>query len=73
MPPLHDVQLVTAKPDLFTLTGYEVARNGCGKPVHYRHSWALRPVTDAELGGRAAYEEQERQRMEDFVGRNRSA
>jgi len=60
MPPLHDVQLVTAKPDLFTLTGYEVARNGCGKPVHYRQSWALRPVTDAELSGRAAYEEQER-------------
>ena len=24
MPPLHDVQLVTAKPDLLTLTGYPI-------------------------------------------------
>ena len=49
MPPLHDVQLVTAKPDLLTLTGYEVSASNGGKPVHYRQSWVLRPVTDAEL------------------------
>jgi len=32
MPPLHDVQLVSAKPDLFTLTGYEVSTSNGGKP-----------------------------------------
>ena len=31
MPPLHDVQLVTAKPDLFTLTGYEVSTSNGGR------------------------------------------
>ena len=67
MPPLHDVQLVTAKPDLLTLTGYEVSTSNGGKPVHYRQSWVLRPVTDTELRGRADYEERERLRMTEFM------
>ena len=67
MPPLHDVQHVTAKPDLFTLTGYEVSSSNGGKPVHYRQSWVLRPVTDTELRGRADYEERERLRMTEFM------
>jgi hypothetical protein len=44
MPPLHDVQLVAAKPDLLTLTGYEVSTSNGGKPVHFRQSWVLRPL-----------------------------
>jgi hypothetical protein len=67
MPPLHDVKLVTAKPDLFTLTGYEVSTSNGGKPVHYRQSWVLRPVTDAELQGRDASRERERARMAEFM------
>ena len=67
MPPLHDVQLVTAKPDLLTLTGYEVSASNGGKPVHYRQSWVLRPVTDAELQGREAFQERERARMTEFT------
>jgi hypothetical protein len=43
-----------------------------GKPVHYRQSWVLRPVTDIELRGRAAYEEQERARMAEFMRSNGS-
>jgi len=67
LPPPHDVQLATAKPDFLTRTGYEVAQNGCGKPVHYRQSWVLRPVTDAELQGREAFQERERTRVAEFM------
>ena len=67
MPPLHDVQLISAKPDLFTLTGYEVSTSNGGKPVHYRQSWVLRPVTDQQLKARDAVQERERQRMTEFM------
>jgi hypothetical protein len=70
--PLHDVQLVMAKPDLFTLTGYEVSTSNGGKAVHYRQSWVLRPITDGELQRRAVYQEQEQKRMTEFM-RSRTA
>jgi hypothetical protein len=62
-----NVQLVTAKPDLLTLTGYEVSTSNGGKPVHYRQSWVLRPVTDAELQARANFQERERVQMGGFA------
>ena len=62
-----NVQLVTAKPDLLTLTGYEVSTSNGGKPVHYRQSWVLRPVTDEQIRGRASFQENERARMAEFM------
>jgi hypothetical protein len=73
MPPLHDVQLVTAKPDLFTLTGYEVSTSNGGKPVHYRQSWVLVPITDAQLRAREKYRAEEAARMAQCMPHQRGA
>lgn len=67
MPPLHDVQLVSAKPDWITLTGYEIAANGLGKPVHYRQSWVLVPISDEQLRAREETRDEERERMAEFM------
>lgn len=69
MPPLQDVQIVSAKPDRLTLTGYEVAANGCSKPVHYRQSWVLVPITEEQLRARAESRAEERARMAEFMKR----
>jgi hypothetical protein len=66
---LHDIQLVTAKPDLLTLTGYEVSRSNGGKSVQLPASWVLRPVTDAQLQRRIG--RCERERMTAFLQQQR--
>ena len=46
--PLHDVVLVSCRPDWWTLTGYEVAiESTLGSTVHYRQSWILVPAQAA--------------------------
>lgn len=48
LPPLLDVVLVGAKPDWWTMTGWERSPDGIGQPTcAYQQSWILIPVDRA--------------------------
>lgn len=49
LPPLYDAELVSCKPDWWTMTGYERCEGPTDKPVRYQQSWLLIP---AEYGDR---------------------
>lgn len=50
--PLHDVQLISAKPDWWTMTGWERLEGGAGVSQRaYQQSWILIPADKASQAG----------------------